>query len=254
MGNAEGLQTDGSSSVGSTTDHSPVNSAQQATSAAFSQPLPTPVPAAPPPPQPMAVTVGTRDARGIERGRCTKCPSCTVYTPQVLQDEYGRPITASLRCMACSCPPRAHENLSKRQNPSQLHPMHPYTDLTAVPVSNTANMVDGFVMVPDNIPPTSIIPNSRICAVPHCGQSVEFDPNTGAEFAYCSGHIHASPTAYATHATDLRVEDVEYQDPTSVQYLRPQPPVPAADMNGWQQCKCMLGFLPPCRVVPSPQS
>ena len=239
MGNTA-LQTDGS-----TADHSTVSSAQQATSAAVAQPRatrqlqpPTPVPAAPPPPQPMAVTVGTRDARGIERGWCTKCPSCTVYTPQVLQDEYGRPISASLRCMTCGCPPGAHENLSKRHNPShQLQPMTAYTNLAAVPVSNTVNVADGFVMIPDNTPQTPIVPNSRICAVPHCGQPVEFDPNTGAEFAYCSVHIHASPTAYATHATDLRVEDVEYQDPTSVQYLHPQPPA-AADMNGWQQCKC----------------
>ena len=229
-----------------TTDYS---SGQQVTSATQPQPQPQPQPPPPAatvplPPPPMAVNtvqVGTRDARGIERGRCTKCPNCVVYSPQPLYDEYGQTmISVSSKCVVCGCPPGAHENLSKIQAWSDTsQAMNPQSTM---PVSGTTD-VSGFVMIPDSTTPAPVVPNCLptvfgVCAFPHCGQSVEFDPNTGSEFAYCSDHIHANAMAYATPATDLQV--VDFQDAA---YGHPVAQPVAADTNGWQQRKYAVGDL-----------
>ena len=217
------------------------SSVQQATSAAANAQLQPPAPAAPPPPPPpMAVQVGTRDARGIERGRCTKCPNCVVYSPQPLYDEYGQPmISVSSKCVVCGCPPGAHEKIQAWSDTSQA--MNPQSTM---PASGTTD-VSGFVMIPDSTTSAPAVMNClptvvRVCAFPQCGQSVEFDPNTGSEFAYCSDHIHANTMAYATHATDLQVENVDFQ---GAAYGHPVAQPVAADANGWQQRKCVIGVL-----------
>lgn len=221
---------------------------QQAASTAQPQPPAATVPL-PPPPPPMAVQVGTRDARGIERGGCTRCPNCAVYSPQAVYDEYRQPmISVSSKCVLCGCPPGAHKNLTTRQAWSDTsQPMNPQS---TVPASSMTDVND-FVMVPDSSTPVApVVPNClptvvRVCAFPQCGQSVEFDANTGIEFAYCSDHINYTNTmAYAAHATDLQVENVDFQDAVHVPYGHPiaQPALVTADPSGWQQRKYTVGI------------
>ena len=51
---------------------------------------------------------GMKDTRGVERGRCRKCPHCVEYTPP--DQQYGQ-----IKCIRCNCPPGAHENLATKQ-------------------------------------------------------------------------------------------------------------------------------------------
>ena len=125
-------------------------------------------------PRATPATVGMKDARGVERGRCKRCRSCTEYAvPPLIEGK-----TVILKCINCDCPPGAHENLTVKQ--ALGHPL----------IQEVASN--------DPLPPSQ-------CSTPGCSQPVEFDPNTGAEYPYCADHINTT----CSNGSDLQVVDVE---------------------------------------------
>ena len=110
----------------------------------------------------------------MERGRCKRCPNCVEYTVP----PHAR--ATILKCINCNCPPGAHEKLTvnqARENP-------PFG-------------LDGMVLM-----------SCSRCSVPGCGQQVEFDPNTGAEYPFCGSHM-ITGVLYTMNDPTLPVEDVQ---------------------------------------------
>ena len=149
-----------------------------------------------------------RDARGVERGRCRKCPQCVEYTPP--DQQHGQ----MMRCIRCNCPPGTHENLATNQAWRNQHTPFASTTQYAVPDFSVPQ-------VPMASPGTGPFNQGSLCSYPGCSQQVEFDLNTGTELSRCSDHLHATlPDTSAAHydpyntgaynpSDHLYVQDVE---------------------------------------------
>ena len=147
---------------------------------------------------------GMRDARGIERGRCRKCPHCVEYTPP--DQQYGQ-----MKCIRCNCPPGAHENLATKQAWGNQ----------PAPFAVASTTVPDFSVpqVPTASAGSGPFHQGSLCSYPGCNQQVEFDLNTRTEFSRCSLHLHAAlPDASAAYysstgayntSNHLYVQDVE---------------------------------------------
>ena len=120
-----------------------------------------------------------KDFRGVQRGQCTKCAQCTEYRPP--------PLGLGFKCVACKCPPGAHVNTSTVADTSS---------------KRAAGVPDGVV--------TSV---SGKCAVPGCGMPVDFDMNTGTEYAFCPQHCCSVGSASLPfQSATMHVQDIEMDD------------------------------------------
>lgn len=106
-----------------------------------------------------------KDARGVERGKCKKCEICLDYT------EKGG---GSIRCV-CGHTPAEHETLLKAADHASgaRAPDEPERRVSPLPCV-----------------PTSVV----TCAFTGCSRPVDFDINTGEQFACCSEHKEAPVT------------------------------------------------------------
>ena len=120
---------------------------------------------------------GMKDTRGIERGRCRKCPHCVEYTPP--NQQYGQ-----IKCTRCNCPPGAHENLATKQAWSNQ----------PAPLTVASTTLPDFSVpqVPMASAGSGPFYHGSLCSYPGCNQQVEFDLNTGTEFSRCSLHLHVA--------------------------------------------------------------
>ncbi len=146
---------------------------------------------------------GVLDARGIERGACTRCPHCTVYNPRS-HDGAGGP--ASWRCLDCNCVPGVHEKISSAVQAWGASDSVMQTAADELQTQSPA--ADGSTV----FGPT--LDQRWQCGYPGCRDRVKFDANTGLQEEYCSIHINggmAQPLLYAGEP-DLEVEDVEPVD------------------------------------------
>ncbi len=141
---------------------------------------------------------GVLDARGIERGACTRCPDCVGYHTF---DQGGGDGPVIWRCTNCNCFPGVHEKITEIQA---------WGMDTATQAANHLQSLalDGSMSMP--------FMNKRWqCAYPGCQRQVKLDANTGVQEECCSDHVgHAGlvpPMVYTTE-TDLEVEDLEPTD------------------------------------------
>ena len=100
-----------------------------------------------------------KDCYGRERGACSKCLSC---------DEYIVPEGGGVRCARCDCTPVQHENLSVQQN------------------------METWTQDRDHDNQTGVVVQASQCQYPGCGETVDFDMDTGIEFEFCSTHNDCS--------------------------------------------------------------
>ena len=126
-----------------------------------------------------------KDSKGVQRGKCKKCPGCTEYQPPAPGPGPG----SRFKCSVCQCPAGTHENAESTAKASST------TTVAAVNAAdggvNTSSssggpnakksgqslpMVDGFVLI------------ASTCHVPGCGKRVHFDMNTGREDNFCGEH------------------------------------------------------------------
>ena len=128
-----------------------------------------------------------KDSKGVQRGKCKKCPGCTEYQPPAPGPGPG----SRFKCSVCQCPAGAHENADSTAKASN-------TTAAAVNAADGGSvkskalsssggpsakkscqplpMVDGFVLI------------ASTCPVPGCGKRVHFDMNTGREDNFCREH------------------------------------------------------------------
>ena len=131
------------------------------------------------------------------RGQCNRCAQCPEYQPP--QPGLG------FKCTVCRCPPGAHANAAAD---STFIPATPATS-SQKPCSFAGQPLhkrrkgDGAVIMASN-------QSGQQCAVPGCGMPVDFDMNTGLEYAFCLQHCRAQgsanlPVQFAT----MQVQDIE---------------------------------------------
>lgn len=163
------------------------------------------IPTSPPAPQHVR---GMKDARGIERGGCRKCPHCTEFITSDPQE--GGQTSINLRCTRCDCPPGVHENLSAKQVCGGRTPVGMPTPL--------ASTTPGFVPhVSIATPANGPLNQGSLCSYPGCSQQVEFDLNSGTEFACCSDHLHAAVPYNGSNTACVSFQ----QPPSYVDYIQP---------------------------------
>ena len=119
-----------------------------------------------------------KDARGVERGKCTECSGCSEYVRG----------TAGLRCMTCNCPPGVHENLS-----------------AAAPTDGPINSISTTRRAAFTLP--------SVCSVPGCNQGVEFDPNSGTEYPFCSYHNTTDPSDCVSQTLPVQAVTLDDDSP-----------------------------------------
>ena len=138
-----------------------------------------------------------KDSRGVYRGQCNRCAQCPEYQPP--QPGLG------FKCTVCRCPPGAHVNAAAD---STFIPATPATSsqkpcsLAGQPL-HKKRKGDGAVIMASN-------QSGQLCAVPGCGMPVDFDMNTGLDYAFCLQHCRAQgsanlPVQFAT----MQVQDIE---------------------------------------------
>lgn len=128
-----------------------------------------------------------KDLRGVYRGQCTKCAQCPEYQPP--------PPGLGFKCVVCKCPPGAHVNAD--------------TTSAATPCTSGQNSVAG--PVPNGVVIATTSQNGR-CAVSGCGMPVDFDMNTGVEYAFCLQHCHAGSATLPVHFATMQVQDIEMEN------------------------------------------
>ena len=167
---------------------------------------------------------GMKDARGIERGGCRKCPHCTEFIAAD-QQEGGQ---MSVRCTCCNCPPGVHENLSAKQACG---------DRTTVGMPTPpASTIPDFV--PQVSTATCTAANGHFyqgprCSYPGCSQQVEFDLNTGTEFACCRDHLHATMPYSGSNTVGYQL-----QQPPYMAYIEPGGTSQPQPMDGSLNASC----------------
>lgn len=171
-----------------------------------------------------------RDARGVERGRCRKCPHCVEYTPP--DQQHG----LVMNCIRCNCPPGAHENLATKQARSNQ----------PAPFASTTQYTVPDFSVPQVVPMASAGPDpfnqGSLCSYPGCNQQVEFDLNTGIEFSRCSDHLH----------TALPDTSAAYYDPYNTGAFNPRDQLYVQDVETPQQYgMCVRELVSGVFCVPS---
>ena len=131
------------------------------------------------------------DSRGIPRGGCEAC-SCDGYDGGNKQR----------KCLDCGHPPGKHENLDTRTaatstrtppvpGASTLLPAAP-TPQASTSVGSAYARVTGFftkLFASHPAQPHQSTPIDGFKVTPATGRPVEFDANTGREYAYCGEHI-----------------------------------------------------------------
>ena len=122
-----------------------------------------------------------KDSRGVYRGQCMKC-QCPEYQPP--QPGLG------FRCIVCKCPPGAHVNAD--------------TTSPATPATSSQKAV--CVPIGGAVVASS---KSGQCAIPGCGMPVDFDMNTGVQYAFCLQHSHAGPANLPVQFATMQVQDIE---------------------------------------------
>ena len=140
-----------------------------------------------------------KDSKGVQRGKCKKCPSCTEYQPPAPGPRPG----SRFKCSVCQCPAGAHEN----------------ADSTAKATAATVNAADdgsvytsssgGPAKESNYLPPKMdsyvLIYTSR-CPVLGCGKPVDFDVNTGMEYNFCGKHMHLPLQSASMVVQDIEID------------------------------------------------
>lgn len=129
-----------------------------------------------------------KDSRGVYRGQCTKCLQCPEYQPP--------PPGLGFKCTACRCPPGAHVNVADSTSPA----------------AQATSSQKAAVCVPINGAVIAASSQSGQCAVPGCGVPVDFDMNTGVEYAFCLQHCRVGTANLPVQFATMQVQDIEMDD------------------------------------------
>ena len=160
--------------------------------------------------------MNSKDCFGRERGACNECLSC---------DEYIVPEGGGVRCARCNCTPVQHENLSLQQklthqdraqddHDHQMEIVNPASQCQYPGCSETVDFdmntglefdfcsthstsdwcVEGCTISSQydtqSVPSQANSSNTKLCAIPECGQPCYVDSNTGIVHD-CCGYTHA---------------------------------------------------------------
>ena len=128
-----------------------------------------------------------KDSRGVYRGQCTRCVQCPEYQPP--------PPGLGFKCIVCRCPPGAHVNADTTSSS---------TPAISSPKAAVCAPISGAVIATSS--------QSGQCAVSGCRMPVDFDMNTGVEYAFCLQHCRVGTANLPVQFATMQVQDIEMDD------------------------------------------